>query len=289
MKHRIPWTLVAAVAVAGWLAVEAPAQQGAPAFEVISVKPHKPDDNRREMPRFLPGRFSSVAIPLRFVIAAAYDVGFQSVRLTGGPEWIQSMDGSYDIEATAPKGALPPGLPDNLRSERLRLMLQGLLAERFKLKIRRETKEMPVYAVVVGKGGAKLQKSKIEEKDCRDADTAAPPDRVACHAFLGGRGRGLHGEAVSIADMLGYVENWTDRPLVDKTGLPGLFNIQTRGWLPMQPGPAPAAGVRAEDGSDMADVPTLFGVFEGLGLKLEAQRGAVEVFVIERVERATEN
>src|SRR5438477_154961 len=68
------------------------------AFEVASVKPHKAADNRRSMPQFLPGgRFVSTGIPLRMVIATAYHVGFQSVRLSGGPDWINSPDGAYDI------------------------------------------------------------------------------------------------------------------------------------------------------------------------------------------------
>ena len=275
MTHRVRWfaVLFAAPAICAQ----------APAFEVISVKPHQADDTRRQMPSFQPGgRFVATGIPLRMIIAIAYNVGFQSVRLSGGPDWILSMDSAYDIEATAPKSALPSGLAASLRDERLRLMLQNLLADRFKLKIRRESKEMAVYAAVLGKGGPKLQKSKMEEKDCVESNTS-------CHTFMGGRGRGLHGEAASVADMIRYVENWTDRPLVDKTGIQGLFNIQTRGWLPMQPGPPPTAGQKAEDGSDMADVPTIFQIFETLGLKLEAQRSPVDVFVIESVQRPSEN
>ena len=256
------------------------------AFEVASVKPHKADDNRRSMPQFLPGgRFVSTGIPLRMVIATAYHVGFQSVRLSGGPDWINSMDGVYDIEATPPPGVIPAGLPSKARDEKLKLMLQTLLADRFKLKIRLETKELPVYAVVVAKNGLKLEKAKIEEKDCPEA--GAPG--VSCHSLMGGRGRGLHGEAVSLSDVLSYVENWTDHPLVDKTGIQGLYNIQTSGWLPMQPGPPPPAGAKAEDGSDLGDVPTIFTLFERLGLKLESKKSLVEIFVIDHVEKPSGN
>ena len=83
-------------------------EETTPAFEVASVKLHKADDNRRSMPQFLPGgRFVSTGIALRFLIAIAYNVGFQSVGLSGGPGWINSIDGVYDIEATAAPGALP--------------------------------------------------------------------------------------------------------------------------------------------------------------------------------------
>ncbi len=255
-------------------------------FEVASIKQHKADDRRPSPPQFLPGgRFTSGGVPLRFVIAVAWNVGIQSVRLTGGPAWISSMDGLYDIEARAPEGAVPAGLPSNVRDQRMKLMLQALLEDRFKLKVRRETKALPVYAVVVAKNGPKLEKAAIGEKDCPQVAAMG----VACHTIMGGRGRGLHGQAVSLSDVLSYVENWTDRPLVDQTSLHGLFKIETRGWRELQPGPQPAPGAKAEDGSDMADVPTLFEVFERLGLKLQAQKGTADIFVIEGVERPTEN
>jgi uncharacterized protein (TIGR03435 family) len=257
-----------------------------PTFEVASIRLHKPDDNRRSMPQFLPGgRFLSTGIPLRFLIAVAYNVGFQSVRLSGGPDWITSIEGVYDIEAAAPPGVIPAGSPSNARSEKLRLMLQALLADRFQLKIRRETKDLPVYTVTVARNGPKLEKAKIDEKDCAEPGTPG----VSCHTLMGGRGRGLHGDAVSLSDVLAYVENWTDHPLVDKTGIQGLYNVQTSGWLPMQPGPPPPAGAKAEDGSDLADVPTIFTLFERLGLKMESQRAPVEIFVIDHVEKPSIN
>jgi uncharacterized protein (TIGR03435 family) len=272
--------------VAGCLISSGMAQEtGSAGFEVASVKAHAANDNRRAMPQFHPGgRFVTTGIPLRFVIASAYGLGFQSVRLSGGPDWINSIDSAYDIEATAAPGSLPAG-PGRDRDEKLRILLQALLADRFKLKIHRESREMPVYALVVGKGGPKLQKAKIEEKDCPPPGTPG----VSCHSLMGGRGRGLHGEAVSLADMIEFVENWTDHPMVDKTGLQGLYNVQTTGWLPMQPGPPPPAGTKGEDGSDFDDIPTIFGLFERLGLKLESQRGTVDVFVIDHVEKASAN
>jgi len=86
-----------------------------------------------------------------------------------------------------------------------------------------------------------------------------------------------------------FVENWTGRPLIDKTGIKGLYQFDTKGWLPVQPGPPPAAGAKAEDGTDMADVPTLFQVFDGLGLKMVSQKEKVEIYVIDHVERPSEN
>ena len=167
-------------------------------------------------------------------------------------------------------------------------MLQALLADRFKLIIRREAKELPVYAVVVGKNGPKLQRAKIEEKDCPEG-----PENygVSCHSFMGGMGRGIHAKAVTVSDIVMFVENWSDRPVVDKTGIQGLFEVETDGWAPLRPRPvAPGAEPSAEDIA-MADPtrPSLFLIFERLGLKMESQKAPVEVFVIDHVEKPSEN
>jgi bla regulator protein BlaR1 len=278
-------------------------------FEAASVKPHKPGDNQLAFPDVSPGgRFTSRGMPLIMVIELAYGLPIQgSPRLTGGPSWIESRDNTYDIEAAAPKGAFPDGLSYKARTERMGSMLQTMLAERFKLVIHRETKEMPVYALVAAKGGPKLQKADIDEKDCPEGPVTPSPNapllpfprapgadrnvsgagRQPCHAIGGGRGAGLHGRAVSMADLVGRVEAWTDRPLLDKTGIKGLYRIDTTGWQPMQVAPfAPGA---KQDGVEIADLPTIFTVFEKLGLKMESAKGRVDVYAIDHVEKPTGN
>jgi uncharacterized protein (TIGR03435 family) len=258
-------------------------------FEVASVKPHNASD-RRMGTQFLPGgKFSATGVSLQAVISTAYDLPFQSPQLSGGPDWIRSQDGAYDIEAKAEDSAIPAGLSLHDRDSRMRLMLQALLADRFKLVILRETKDLPLYALVVAKNGPKLQKAKIEEKDCR----ADAPDGVsACHRLLGGQGRGLHGNAVDLADVVKFVGNWTDRPLVDRTRIEGLFDIDTEGWAPMrQRMPPPPGATPGPEDVAMADParPTLYSIFDRLGLKMESSRGPVEMFVIANVEKPSEN
>jgi uncharacterized protein (TIGR03435 family) len=92
-----------------------------------------------------------------------------------------------------------------------------------------------------------------------------------------------------MADLAGAVENWTDRPLLDKTGLQGLYRIETKGWLPMEAMQPPALGAKAEDGSDMSDVPTVFQMLEKLGLRMEAQKGMVDVYIIDHIEKPSAN
>jgi uncharacterized protein (TIGR03435 family) len=252
----------------------------APVFTAASIKASAPDARGIAM-QFLPGRMVLKNLPLHIIVASAYNLPFQGPRMTGGPDWIRTE--RYDLEATA---TLPSEVRGQARILRMRQMLQALLADRFKLSVRRESKELPVYAVVVAKDGPKLQKANVEEKDCPDAPTA---DGFTCHEFTGGQGRGLHGKAVDMADLARYVENWAERPVIDKTGIRGLFQIDTKPWIPMRLGPAPSAGAKGEDGSEVADLPTLFDVFTRMGLKLDAQRAPVDIFEITHIERPAGN
>jgi bla regulator protein blaR1 len=254
-----------------------------PRFDVASVKLHVGVVDRNSMvpPTVLPGgRFVS-RFPLAILIAFAY----KNARMTGIPDWTKSpQQGVYDVEATS---AMPPGLSMEARNDRVRAMVQALLADRFKLVIRRESKEMPVYALVVAKGGPKLQRADIDEKDCPEASlnalgpqstSTASPD--VCHVFNGGMGRGLHARAANMSDLVAAVGNWTDRPLLDKTGIQGLYRFETKPWLPMD-----AMAARP----DVPDATTVFEMFGQLGLRMEPQKGVVEVYVVDHIEKPSEN
>ena len=215
----------------------------------------------------------------------------QSPRLSGVPDWARSLTDAYDIEATS---VMPAGLSTQARSDRIRLMLQALLADRFKLAIHREAKEMPVYELVVAKGGPKLQPADIQEKDCPEtsstppaAPSASTPMPVLCHTFNGGQGRGLHGRAVNMSDLVSYVENWTGSALCwIRPGIEGLYSgSRTKPWRPIGSTETPAPGVKADDGSELADLPSLFEVFDGLGLKLESKNDTADVYVVDHIEQ----
>jgi bla regulator protein BlaR1 len=256
------------------------------AFEVASVKLNKSSESRHWGFDNLPGgRFKATNLSLDWIIGEAYHVSPWSARLSGGPEWIGSD--RYDIEATAAPDAIPQGLSAKAREDKMRLMLRTLLADRFKLVIRRESKELPVYTVVVAKNGPKLQRAKIEEKDCPEGSSS----ELRCHVINGGMGRGMHGKAVQVSDMVSFVENWSDRPIVDKTGLTGLFVVETDGWAPMRPRVRPPGEEPTAEDKAIADPirPTLFTIFDRLGLKMESQKAPVDVFVIDHVERPSEN
>jgi uncharacterized protein (TIGR03435 family) len=257
-----------------------PAFAQAPAFEAATIKPSQAEDFRRVEMKFLPGgRLVATNFPLQVLIATAYDVPYQSARLTGGPDWIRSN--RFDVEAVAPTGAIPGGASSKQQHAIVCQMLQALLADRFKLAIRKEPKEMPVYLLAVAKSGPKLEHATINEQDCGAGVT---PDGISCHAFLGGQGRGLHGQAVDMNDLARAIENFTDRVVVNRTALDGLYHIETSGWINMR-GKLPAPGDKAEDGRDFADVPTLFRVLDGLGLKLENGHSFADLLTITHVEK----
>jgi uncharacterized protein (TIGR03435 family) len=260
------------------------------AFAVASIKENKSKDFGNSGFEFLPGgRFVARNCPLFFLIAHAYNLPFQSDRLTGGPDWIHETQ--YDIEAKPEDGAIPAGVSGKVRDDKIRLMLQTLFAERFRMVMRREIKELSVYAVLVRRGGPKLQNADVDEKACASRPTEFG-ETASCHSFQGGQGRGLHAQAVNIADIASAVSNWSDRPVIDKTGLDGLFKIDTEGWVPMRPRmPRPPGQEPTAEDTAMADPgrPTLFQIFDKLGLKLESQKAPVEMFVIESVERPSQN
>jgi uncharacterized protein (TIGR03435 family) len=222
---------------------------------------------------FLPGgRFHCSDIPIFAVLATAYNLPWQSVdtlRIKGLPDWMLAE--KYDIEATAGKGALATNSGATTRNERIRLMLQSLFADRFKLKAHLELTEVLVYALTVSAHGPSMEKAKISEQDCAQS---APSGGIACHQFQGGMGRGVRGDAVDMSDLALYVSNWSDRPLVDQTGLRGLYAVRTEGWSAGGDGPAQR---------------TLAEILKPLGLKLVSKKAPVEVLVIEHVERPSEN
>jgi uncharacterized protein (TIGR03435 family) len=268
--------------VAGILDASFAIAQSHAEFDVASVKLHVGGTDRNTLvpPTALPGgRFVS-----RFPLAILISFAYKNVRMTGIPDWTKTPQAVYDVDATS---AMPPGLSMEARNDRVRAMVQALLVDRFKLVIRRESKEMPVYALLVAKGGPKLQRADIDEKDCPEASlnvlgpaSTSTPMPDVCHAFNGGVGRGLHARAANMSDLASFVENWTDRPLLDKTGIQGLYRFETGPFLRMD-----AMAAR----SDVPDAPTVLEVFGQLGLRLEPQKGVVEVYVVDHIEKPSEN
>jgi uncharacterized protein (TIGR03435 family) len=255
-------------------------------FEVASIRIAKNPDPRAIWGgvQFLPGgRLVANQMPLAMLIAAAYNLPSWSPRISFAPGVNLPKD-YYDIEAAGPIREFPSDISVQARDAKLRSMLQSLLADRFQLKVRIDPEDQPVYALVVGKDGPKLQRSKVSLGQCA-ADGS-------CHHIGGGQGRGIRGDSVSVADVAQFVQLWTDKPVVDETGLKDLYDIQTEGWLPMRSrqqnvdGSAPSGG---DAGVTDDSRPTLFQIFAQLGLRVESRRAVVDMYIVESLGTLTDN
>jgi uncharacterized protein (TIGR03435 family) len=274
----MPWFSKAAVC----LIVALPAVAQSQVFAKITIRPASSADRRNVRLQVLPnGDLIGNAVPVIMLLSYAYDVPVNpSPRLFPLPNW--TFLERYDIAATAPAGAIPPGLQYSESRSRIQRMIRGLLADRFRLVMRVENRTMPVYALTVAGGGPKLQKSAIAEKGCT-FDT----DLEGCHTFVPGFGHPLNAKAINMDDLAHYIGNWTDLPVLNRTQLGGLFTVSTEGWFPMRlPPPPPNA---TPDANRFAGLPTIFTVLGKLGLELNRQEDTLPVYTVERIERPAFN
>ena len=262
------------------LLIALPALAQSRTFATITIKPATSASPRNSHWQVLPdGDFIANAVPVISLLSYAYDVPVNgSPRLSTLPNW--TLTDKYDIEAKARASKLD--FPDNEVRSRIQQMIRDLLADRFSLVMRVENKTMSVYALTLAAGGPKLQKLALTEKDC-----ILDPGQHACHDFAGGLGHPLNAKAIDMDDLVHYIANWTDLPVVNRTALSGLFAVNTEGWLPMRlPPPPPNTNLAA---NPFAGLPTIFTVLGKLGLELKPQQDTLPVYTVERIERPTAN
>lgn len=254
-----------------------------PAFDVVSVKPNKSDSG---MVRIMakPDGYAASNVSLKMLIQNAY--GIREDLISGAPSWADSA--RFDIDAKV-AGSDVDALK-KLSPEQRRLVLRPLLADRFKLKIHTETKQLPVYELVVAKGGSKL-------KEATAGDTYANGIKGLDGVGRGGLmrvGRGqLTAQAVPMTSLANMLSQQLQRTVLDKTGLTGKYDLELtwtpdQGADPMFKGPegSPQRGDAAPDSSG----PSIFTALqEQLGLKLQSAKGPVETLVIDHVEMPSEN
>jgi uncharacterized protein (TIGR03435 family) len=239
-------------------------------FEAASIKPSAPQAmgmNRIGIQMLPGGRISMTGVTVKMMIQQSY--GVRDFQIVGGPSWMGSD--RYDITAK-PEGAATP--------DQVKLMTQALLADRFKLKFHRETKELPTYALAVAKGGPKFHASEVVPEGS---------DKPKGTRISIGRGQlSLQGAAmVALANQLGQI---LGRSVIDKTELTGNYDFKLE-WTPDESlqSTAGAAGAEGHPAADMTGPSIFIAVQDQLGLKLESTKGPVEILVIERAEKASEN
>ena len=256
-------------------------------YEVASIKPEK---SGSMMFRVLntPDGFSATTT-VQMLIRVAY--GVEDNQISGAPGWVSSE--KYNVEAK-----MDQDTADKLKKfgeaqtePARRHMLQTLLADRLKLATHRETKELPIYSLVVAKGGLKLHEAKpgdtypngIKGLDGRPAPAGA-------HLMRMGRGE-LTGQSIAMEQIARLLTQQTGRTVVDNTGLKGNYDF-TLHWTPDQSAPAlngPGAGGPDSTTSSESGPSIFTAIQEQLGLRLESQKGPVEILVIDHVEKPSEN
>ena len=281
------------VVVAG-SAQESPSAR--PTFEVASVKRSAPD-----APGVMlgggRGQYRAVNVPLRVTIANAWNL--RDHQIVGAPAWLATD--RFDIVAKEADATVT--------DEQRRLMMQALLADRFKLQARLETREMPLYNLVLlrddGRMGRELTPTTVDCAALRKARAAggaaaaAPPrqapnleERVPCsrRAFFSPQAATINSSGMTLDEIAATIGTYADRTVVNRTGLKGEYDLLLK-FRPEAGGPmgslAPPLSAAADPSSDLATLGTA--LQEQLGMKLESARGPVQVLVIQSVSPPVED
>jgi len=264
-------------------------------FEVASIKRTAPDA-AGSMVGGGRGQYRAINVPLRVTIANAWNL--RDHQIVGAPDWLATA--RFDIVAKEPEGTFT--------DDQRRLMLQALLADRLKLQAKVETREMPLYNLVLlrkdGRLGRELTPTPVDcaalrkERAARGA-AAGPPgqaptvtERVPCsqRAFFGPQGVTINASGLTLDQIATTLATYADRTVVNRTGLNGEYDLLLK-FRPEAGGPmgslAPPLSAAADPSSDLATLGTA--VQDQLGLKLESARGPVPVLVIQSVSPPVED
>jgi uncharacterized protein (TIGR03435 family) len=268
-----PLNLVRATAQTAWAIPEPPPSpkrmpaNAKPEFAVATIKPTRPDAPRGGY-GIRGEEVTTTAVTVSWMIKLGFNV--HAHQISGGPAWLDSE--RYDTVGK-------PDIPGQPNRDQMKLMVRKLLADRFQLRFHTEKKELPVYAMVVAKGGPKITVSAGDPNDFPGIGFGREPGVLS----LFGRNTGLNGVAN------GLQSNILDRPVVDQTGLTGRYDFTLR-WTP-DPTQWANFGVPATaNPTDLDAPPDIFTAFEQqLGLKLQPTKALVDVMVIDRIERPSPN
>lgn len=266
VRLGIPVALVLAVSLDADVRQQPANPAGAPRrFEVASVKRNYiPDLVQRSRLTTTPGRFTATNYSLRSLIKYAYSVTDREI--IGGPDWMDSP--KFDIQAGAP----------GVAAVEMRPLVQRLLADRFGLMIRKETRTRPIYRLVRARDDGKLPKGLTPDSCPETTDPEHPP---ACNTVAGGPST-LMGVFVSMERFAKLLYSFpyteVDRYVVDATGLEGTYRFQMQ-----------FASTREYEGLRKNDDPNapafMTALQEQVGLKLQPSTGPVEVLIIQSARR----
>lgn len=268
-------------------------------FEVASIKPYKqPPRGSVRFGMFAPprsGRLSATGVTVRGLIQAAY--GVEEAQIVGGPKWINSEQFDIQAEADSATDAELRKLSIDQAVLVKRHMVQGLLSGRFGLKLHHETRDLPVYVLVVDRHGPKLRE--VEKPTAPTGEAGGPHGTSGTPAWFAHDPRRTEAFAsyTTMAQTTRNLSKFLGRPVLDGTGLTGHYSYAL--YWSMRPGER-FARVGRNFGSGMQtsgvapspgpSSPSIFTALrEQLGLKLKSEKGPVDVLVIDHVEQPTPN
>jgi uncharacterized protein (TIGR03435 family) len=256
-----------------------------PVFDVASVKPNKSDSGMM-MIGARPDGFRASNVPLKMLLSQAY--GIKTDLISGGPSWVDSA--LFDVEAKVADVDLE-ALKKLSPKQRLS-MLQPVLADRFKLKVHIETKQLPVFELLAAKGGIKLKEAipgatYANEIKAPDGTSIKMPEGGARAGMMKFQPGEIEAQGIPMTNFVSFLSGQIHRTVVDKTGLTGKYDITLK-WTPEegQASGLPGGG----DASDSSAPSTIFGALqEQLGLRLQSSKGPVDTLVIDHVEMPSAN
>ncbi len=266
-------------------AASQPCVAGGPGFEydVASIKPHGNDGMNGSMVNSMPDGYRAVNVTMQNTVINAYSMGLQ-MQITGGPGWFNDL--RFDIEAKFTPEVVDAmkKLSQDDRGFVRRYMMQKVLKERANLAAHVDTKEVPAYDLVIGKNGPKLKEADPNSKDF-GMMRIMPTDQ----------GRlSITGKGMKMINLARNLSGPAGRPVFDKTGLTGSYDI-TLEFVPermngMGPAAVPGGGAGAvPDATDPGGPTIMAALEEQLGLKLVSSRGPMQVVVIEHIDKPDVN
>lgn len=263
-------------------------------FEVVSIRRHNAESGPVQTGP-TPDGFRSIGLPMFAIFQLAYALPNQTPllrgdQIEGGPGWL--TDELYDVVAKVDQADVADWQKPEMRQTMLRSMLQAMLAERCKVVVHYAGKEVPVYNLVIAKGGPKFKRAEtVDTAQLRQKHPAGGMMRWSGTMAERGPER-TQFYAISMAILANTIlSNIADRPVVDKTGLTGYYDLALpSSALRPPPPPPPAVSQPLDSTSPPVEGESIFTALpEALGLRLEPAKGRVETLVIDRVERPSEN
>jgi uncharacterized protein (TIGR03435 family) len=243
-----------------------PASNASPVFDVAAIRPNPGDTTGHShiWSSASDGNFKAQNVTAMDLIR--YSSGMPETRIAGGPAWMRSAKWNVEAKSDLAMDAQLRGLDSVPAREQKQHMLQALLADRFALKAHEENRELPIYALVVAKGGPRFQPSKINGTTINNGN-----------AYIT-----VTGSDHTVALLAEQLSRALGRVVVDRTGLDGRYELSLK-WTP-DDAAAPSSTANADAG------PSIFtAIQEQLGLKLESGKGPVPILVVDHIETPSEN